>query len=306
VCSGVTPDPVAPAASLEYHVVDVFTDRAFAGNPLAVVLGADRLADGQLQALAREFHLSETAFPVGLGEGGADYRLRIFTPEVELPFAGHPSVGAAWLLARLGLVRPGRVVQRCGAGDLPLDVTPDGGPVELTGGAATASDPVDPGPLLAAVGLEPGDLDPSAPPRVCGTGIGFAVLPVRPEALGRCAPDLSRLAGFAHPWAATGVYVVAWDPAARAARARMFAGDVGVAEDAATGSAALALGVWLAASRLVAADGATAYRVAQGVEMGRSSHLACRVDVASARVTRARVAGAVVPVASGRIAIPAP
>ncbi len=107
-------------------MVDVFTDRAFAGNPLAVVLGADALADHQLQALAREFHLSETAFPVDPGGEGADYRLRIFTPSVELPFAGHPSVGTAWLMVHLGRLAPGRVVQRCGAGDLPLEVAVDG------------------------------------------------------------------------------------------------------------------------------------------------------------------------------------
>jgi trans-2,3-dihydro-3-hydroxyanthranilate isomerase len=81
------------AGLLEYVVVDVFTDVPFAGNPLAVVLGAEELDSAQLQALAREFHLSETAFPMDVGEH--EYRLRIFTPEVELPFAGHPSIGAA-------------------------------------------------------------------------------------------------------------------------------------------------------------------------------------------------------------------
>lgn len=303
--SGVTPLAEELALSLDYHVVDVFTDRAFAGNPLAVVLGADRLGDSQLQALAREFHLSETAFPVDRGLAGADYRLRIFTPSVELPFAGHPSVGAAWLLARLGWCRPGRMVQRCGAGDLPLEVGADRGMVELTGGVPTASEPVEPGPLLAAVGLGPGDLDPCAPPRVCGTGIGFAILPIRPESLARCWPNSSALGGFAYPVSeATGVYVVAWDPATSSARARMFAGDVGVAEDAATGSAALGLGVWLAASGLVPADGETAYQVVQGVEMGRPSRLACRVEAQGSRAVRVRVAGDVVLVASGRIAVP--
>ena len=89
---------------LEYDVVDVFTDTAFAGNPLAVVQGADGLETRQLQAIAREFHLSETAFPLDAGvdevAGGATYALRIFTPEAELPFAGHPSIGTAWLLAQ--------------------------------------------------------------------------------------------------------------------------------------------------------------------------------------------------------------
>src|SRR5687767_14016150 len=110
-------------AELDYHVVDVFTADAFAGNPLAVVLDADALSGEQLAALAMEFNLSETAFPMFSSvPSGADYRLRIFTPGSELPFAGHPSVGTAWLLASLQLVAYGRVVMSCGARLLPLTV----------------------------------------------------------------------------------------------------------------------------------------------------------------------------------------
>ena len=98
--------------------------------------------------MANEFQLSETTFPLrptsDEAARGVDYRLRIFTPVNELPFAGHPSVGTAWLMARLGRVSPGTVVQACGAGDLPLDVPADGGPVELTGGEPTWTDPIDP------------------------------------------------------------------------------------------------------------------------------------------------------------------
>ena len=181
----------------------------------------------------------------------------------------------------------------------------DGRSVELTESRPQRIGSGRPGTPAVGGGARPGDLDPAAPPRVCGTGIGFAILPVRPGALGRCSPNPSALAGFAPPVAeATGVYVVAWDPATASAQARMFAGDVGVAEDAATGSAALGLGVWLVAGGLVAADGETAYRVTQGVEMGRPSRLACRVEVQRSRAFRVRVAGAVVPVASGRVAIP--
>ena len=104
--------------TLPYHVLDVFTDRPFAGNPLAVVLDADDLSAGQMQAVAREFNLSETTFP--LPSDQADYRVRIFTPGQDLPFAGHPSVGTAWLLARLGRIRTGPVRQECGAGILPV------------------------------------------------------------------------------------------------------------------------------------------------------------------------------------------
>src|SRR5256885_12053017 len=93
---------------LRYEVVDVFTDRPFTGNPLAVVYGADALSGGQLQAIAREFHLSETVYVLPPTTDAATYRLRIFTPEAELPFAGHPSVGAAVTQLRAGLVKAGQ------------------------------------------------------------------------------------------------------------------------------------------------------------------------------------------------------
>src|SRR3954464_8904219 len=101
---------------LSYEVVDVFTDRAFAGNPLAVVLDADDLSTEQLQSIAREFNLSETSFPMKAEGEGADSRLRIFTPMQELPFAGHPSVGAADVMLRLGRGRAGRGVRPRGGG----------------------------------------------------------------------------------------------------------------------------------------------------------------------------------------------
>src|SRR3954453_8910098 len=98
-------------STLAYEIVDVFTDRPFAGNPLAVAYGPDALAYDQMHALASEFHLSEAVFI--LPSSAATYRARIFTPETELPFAGHPSVGAAVSYVRRGLAAPGRVVQEC-------------------------------------------------------------------------------------------------------------------------------------------------------------------------------------------------
>jgi trans-2,3-dihydro-3-hydroxyanthranilate isomerase len=287
---------------LPYHVVDVFAQEAFAGNPLAVVLDGDALSDDQMLRLADEFHLSETAFPLrptaDEAARGVDYRLRIFTPVNELPFAGHPSIGTAWLMARLGRVAAGTVVQACGAGDLPLDVATDGGPVELTGGEPTWTEPVDPSAALAAVGLDPGDLI-GPPPRSCSTGLGYVVLPVRADALARCEPDISRLRR-----SPTGIFVVAWDAATATARARMFAGDLGQPEDPATGSAATAFGAWLAVSGEVPADAETTYTIHQGVEMGRPSLLTCRVTVEGGRAVRARVSGSVQPVAEGRVTTP--
>src|SRR4051794_10024941 len=143
---------------LEYEVVDVFAPRAYAGNPLAVVFGADDLSTEQCQALAFEFHLSETSFLCAPTEPGADYRVRIFTPYAELPFAGHPSVGAAHTLVRTGRLTAGTVRQECGVGVLDLVVDEDG--ATLTGGRPTLA--AAPAPQAPAPALGP---SPSHPPR---------------------------------------------------------------------------------------------------------------------------------------------
>src|SRR3954464_6117169 len=173
-------------SSVAYEIVDVFTDRPFAGNPLAVVFGADALAGDQMQTLAREFNLSETVFV--LPSDTATYRARIFTPETELPFAGHPSVGAAVTFVRRGLAAPGKLTQECGAGLLPIEVT-EAGSATLTGGAPTLGPPVDPAPLLGLVGLGADDLTPSAGPRSAGCGLEFVYLPVWRSALARAWAD---------------------------------------------------------------------------------------------------------------------
>ena len=284
------------AGALDYEVVDVFTGTPFTGNPLAVVLDADDLSTPALQAIADEFHLSETAFPMEPEPGG--YRLRIFTPEVELPFAGHPSVGAAWVLRSLGRLRTGPVVQSCGAGQLPLDVADDA--VALTGGAPSYGPVLDAAPLLAGCGLDEQDL--AGPARTASCGLGFTYLPVRAEALARVEVDVAALKRLQLGGGATfgGLSVYAWD--GTAARCRVFAFEAGVAEDPATGSAALGLGVHLVASGQLPDGGA--YDVVQGVEMGRPSHLSCTVTVSGGEPVSATVRGTVVPVATGRLRRP--
>ena len=295
----------ALSASLPYVVIDVFTDQPFSGNPLAVVLDAEGCSTEQMQQIAGEFNLSETAFPMRPTDAerseGADYRLRIFTPDVELPFAGHPSVGSAWWLAQIGRIEPGIVHQRCGAGLLPIEV--DERSAKLTGGAASVSDPIAPGPALAAVGLNDSDLV-DRDVQIASAGLGYAIVFVTPESIARCQPDISVLReSFSYPSPATGVYVVAWDRVARHARARMFAGDIGTPEDPATGSAALALGALLVA-RGECAEGVTTFTVDQGVDMGRPSRLEITCDVASGSAKSLQVSGSAVLIAEGRIAVP--
>ncbi|MCW2600508.1 MAG: phenazine biosynthesis protein PhzF family [Frankiales bacterium] len=279
--------------TLAYEVVDVFTDKAFAGNPLAVVLDGDDLSTAQMQAIASEFNLSETAFPYAAPEG-ATYGLRIFTPRTELPFAGHPSVGSASVLHRLGRIEAGANVQACGAGLLPVVVGQDA--VTLSGGPPSYGDPLDATPLLDALGLSADDLVGPAP-RFAGVGIDFAYVLVRPEALGRVSLDGPKVAAIGR----SGISLLSWDGAV--ARSRVFPGGVGVGEDPATGSAALGFGVYLAASGLLQ-DGTHDYVIEQGYEMGRPSTLSCRVEVQGGRAVRTTVSGGVVPIARGEIRAP--
>ncbi len=293
-------------AQLDYDVVDVFTDTPFTGNALAVVLGAGHLPTGALQALAREFNLSETVFATlaSKGAGGEDYAVRIFTPSTELPFAGHPSVGAAWALARRGLVSGTSLRQRCAAGLVTLELG-DGStdPVWLTGTAPRLGADVDPTAWLEGVGLAPADLV-GLPALVAGAGLDFGYLVVRPDAVARARPDLRSLGSLQtqHPGLG-GVVVVGWQQGA--AHVRVFADDIGVVEDPATGSAALGLSVVLVAHGLLAAEGPSAYTVRQGAELGRPSTLHCRVEARAGRAVRCQVGGHVVAVASGRIRVPA-
>jgi len=279
--------------TLPYHVLDVFTHRPYAGNPLAVVLDGDDLSTESMQAIAREFNLSETTFPTSSDR--ADYAVRIFTPGTELPFAGHPSVGTAWLLARLGRIPAGEVRQDCAAGVLPVAVTGSG--ATLTGGAPTVSDPLDAEPLLHSVGLEAGSLAGIAPPRTAGTGLEWTYLAVEADAVGRAAPDWI---GLARSVPSTGLAVFSWTDGVAHLRAMTTEGF----EDPATGSAALGFGVYLAASGLVR-DGTTEYRIHQGAEIGRPSTLYGTVTTEGGTVSAVTVRGGVVPVATGEITPPA-
>jgi trans-2,3-dihydro-3-hydroxyanthranilate isomerase len=276
---------------LRYEIVDVFTDQPFAGNPLAVVFGADGLRTGQMQALATEFNYSETVFVLPPSTDAATYRLRIFTPGKELPFAGHPSVGAAVVQLRAGLIKAGDVVQECGAGLLPVTVD-ERGHATLTGGAPTLGPELAGGPLATSVGLAETDLIGPAPRRA-GCGLEFEYVLVGRDALPRAtAPGQGD------------VDVVAWDPSTHSAYSRVFVPEVGVSEDPATGSAALGLGVYLVGVGLLPADGESSYTVHQGYEMGRPSLLSCTVTAAGGAVTRATVTGQVVAIASGEIEVP--
>lgn len=276
----------------------MFAPRAFAGNPLAVVFDADDLTTEQCQALAFEFHLSETSFICAPTEAGADYRVRIFTPFAELPFAGHPSVGAAHTLVRTGRLAAGTLHQECGAGVLALVVDDDG--ATLSGARPTLEDGPDPGALAKALGVGPADVV-GLPADVAGCGLPWTFLAVRREVVDEARPDLAALAGLG---VGEGVVVCAWDAGTATSYARAFADDLAWGEDPGTGSAALAAGVWLVETGLLPPDGTSTYTVRQGEKLGRPSVLSCSVTAFEGRAISATVRGAVVPIASGRIRVP--
>jgi trans-2,3-dihydro-3-hydroxyanthranilate isomerase len=289
---------VSSPDELDYEVVDVFAPRAFAGNPLAVVFDADALTTEQCQALAFEFHLSETSFLCAPTVPGADYRVRIFTPFAELPFAGHPSVGAAHTLVRTGRLAAGTVRQECGVGVLDLAVDDDG--AQLSGGRPTLEDGPATEELARAVGLSAADVT-GLPAHVAGCGLPFAYLSVRPETVDRAVPDQQALDALG---VGEGVSVFSWDAETSTAYARVFAGDLRWGEDPATGSAALGTGVWLVESGLVAGDRTSSYVIRQGEKLGRPSVLSCTVTASGGKAVGATVQGAVVPIARGRIRVP--
>ncbi|MBM4439970.1 MAG: PhzF family phenazine biosynthesis protein [Candidatus Rokubacteria bacterium] len=298
---------------LRFVHVDVFAERALAGNPLAVFFDADGLDGATMQAIARELNLSETVFLLTPRRPDCAARIRIFTPGRELPFAGHPTIGTAWVLSREGLVPPGdrfTIEEEIG----PVEVSVEGDPrapgfIWMKHRDATFEPPVrDRDGVAAALGLKPDDLLGSVPIEVGSTGNPFLYVPLRDAAtVDRAGLDPRRLDEAAPAVAAAGLglYVLAPHGAGRL-YTRMFAPAHGVAEDPATGSAAGALGAYAVRHGLVEARGESRLVAEQGTKMGHQSflHIALLADAAGVRDLR--VGGAVVPLIDGRLRLPLP
>jgi trans-2,3-dihydro-3-hydroxyanthranilate isomerase len=295
-----------------YFTCDVFTDTRFGGNQLAVLPEAQGLSAEQMQRIAREFNYSESTFVLP-PEKGHDRRVRIFTPPAEVPFAGHPNIGTAFVLASMGafgpLDEPRTVVFEEDAGLVPVAIHKgDWGrirceltaPQRLSMGAAV---PVS--SLAAALGLEPGDVVTTAhEPVVASVGLPFIIAELRD----RGALERARLGvAGAEQLLADGaevpdvhVYVRSRDDFD--IRARMFSPLDGIPEDPATGSANCAL-AGLLAHLDGARDGAFDWRIAQGVEMGRPSVLEARAEKKDGAVVNVWIGGESVMVAEGQIEV---
>ena len=258
----------------EFVTVDVFTDRPFGGNPLAVFPDARGLTEAEMQALAAEFGYSETTFVLPPRDPAHTARVRIFTPKAELPFAGHPNVGTGFVLADRGRERDGVMLFEEGAGLVEARVARDSVgegmrvtiavPRPLMLGAT-----LPPAAIAACAGIAESEVVTDAHrPLIASMGLPFVIAEVAPEALTRARPAAPAFARLSEVPREVGLHIYARD--GDCLRARMFAPLAGIDEDPATGSANVALaGLLLSLGDAPAAQ----YDIVQGVEMGRPSLL---------------------------------
>jgi len=304
--------------------VDVFTAKPFGGNPLAVFPEAEGLTTEEMQCLAREMNLSETTFVLPPQSPDADFKVRIFTPVAELPFAGHPVVGTHWVLAHMGRVDLREPVTQVrfdlGVGVLPADLHVTGGRVErvvmtqdrptfhavledVTDGSTELTKI-----LAAGLGLAPEAItETGLPVQVVSTGLPQMMVPVRSLAeVQALHPGRLNISALDRACRAVGaeqcvmVFTLETERSEAMVHVRMFAPLLGVPEDPATGSANGALGAYLVHHRAVPVTELTVHIVSeQGAEMGRPSTLYVEVDLSGDEPVAVRVGGQVAPVAEG-------
>jgi trans-2,3-dihydro-3-hydroxyanthranilate isomerase len=252
--------------------VDVFTRTRLGGNPLAVFIDPPRLEASEFQAWAREMNLSETIF---VWPAATDrYEARIFTPAAELGFAGHPTLGAAHVLRRMGAISGDRATQVTPAGEAVVTYAEDGS-VWFSPPAAILGDVIDPAAVGAALGIPTLWISPELPPQAASVGVGHLVVQVQPGHVGSVRPNLARLSDLLEENRLTGLMLWTFAGPGRL-HARVFAPGASVPEDPATGSAAAALGVIL--TQAAGVTDATRYTIWQGAEILRPSEITLVVN----------------------------
>ena len=296
---------MAGSRRFRFVQLDVFASRPFAGNPLAVFLDGRGLSDDEMQNLAREMNLSETTFilprdPAIERERGT--RVRIFTVQEELPFAGHPTLGTAFALR--GSTTAPEIVLDLNAGRIPVRFEKSSG--EPAFGEMTQLDPKfgpqhDREAVARAAGLPESDLDPSLPIETVSTGVPFTIVPLRGlEAMARLHVDLAGSAEYLDRTGGKFFYFVSRetsDPAARLHARMMFYNG----EDPATGSAAGCAAAWMVAHAVANADERAL--IEQGVEMRRPSQIFVRASRQDNRVVNVRVGGNAVEILRGEVSL---
>ncbi len=302
--------------SLKFYQADVFTGQPFGGNPVAVFPDAQGLTHVQLQQIAREMNLSETVFVLPPTDPAAVVRVRIFTPTQEIPFAGHPVLGAFFILAELGIISAKepvtRFMQECAIGLFPVELHTEDGLVELV--VMTQPKPEFLGPvedtedlykIASALGLAKYTIaDAKWPIEVVSTGLPVLIVPVRSlTAVRSIRPDSSAIIDLCRRFGANGIMVfttVTVEPSATV-HARMFAPSIGILEDPATGSASGALGAYLVQNGVVDVAPTTEVIVEQGYEIERPSQILVRVESDDDIIQAVKVGGQCVTVVEGTL-----
>jgi trans-2,3-dihydro-3-hydroxyanthranilate isomerase len=297
---------------LQFQTVDVFTADQFSGNPLAVVLNAEGLSTEQMQAVAAEFNLAETTFVLPPKDAAHTAEVRIFTPRYEMPFAGHPNVGTAFVLARAGVsydraINGDRVVFEEKAGLVPITLLKDG--VTIVGSRLASPQPLNvgekvPAELVAsACGVSLDDIETkNHHPCIASCGAAFILAELKSrDALAKASArtDVFIREVSKQPVTSILIYTQVDEPNIDI-RARMFAPHHGIPEDPATGSANVAL-IGLLAKLRPEPDLQLSKTIAQGVEMGRPSLLYAEAEKSGGAVTATFIGGRCVPVMSGTI-----
>jgi trans-2,3-dihydro-3-hydroxyanthranilate isomerase len=298
---------------LRYVTVDVFTDRIFGGNPLAVVLDAQGLSATQMQAIAAEFNYAETTFVLPPRAPDHSAHVRIFTPRTEVPFAGHPNVGTAVVFARQREGQGGspldRLVFEEAAGLVPIRLIRERDTV--VGAEFTAPESLTLGPhvsvadIAECLSLTAADISlASHPPQVLSVGLPFLVAEITTRgALRRAKPDALTHERVLPPIGTDAIYAYCPGATPQELHARMFSPLDGIVEDPATGSAAAAT-ISLLATLRPDSDGQISWRIEQGFEMGRRSLISGRTEKRNRAVTAVHIGGFAVQVMSGLFDLP--
>jgi trans-2,3-dihydro-3-hydroxyanthranilate isomerase len=301
---------------LRYHLVDVFTDRAFGGNPLAVFTNGRGVSSEKMQAIAKEFNLSETTFVLPADDPRHHWRVRIFTPGSELPMAGHPTIGTTFVLAREHLIprdsEETTITLEEGVGPVPVRV-------EFKGGEPAYAEMTQPlpafGPTLEdraraaeMLSLEEDDIDADLPLEVVSCGVPFLFVPLRTlDAARRARPRaelMERVAASIGIPPEVFIFSLETEGPDSTVHSRMFAPGLGITEDPATGGASGPLGCYLVRHRLVPCEGAADILSEQGLEMGRPSYIKIRIEGGPDRIEAVRVGGQCHFVGEGFIEVP--
>jgi len=295
---------------LHYQLVDVFTQQRFGGNQLAVFADAEGIDPALMQTLARELNLSETVFVLPPDDPAHDFRLRIFTPAYELPLAGHPTVGAAFVLQHLGKIASNSsIIFEKGVGPIPVTVESTAAgviawmqqPNPQMGSIYTVR-----ATIAAMLSLDESDFVAELPVQAVSAGVSFLYVPVKSlEAMGRINVRLDLWEKHLQNWEAPHIFAFSTETEAEDAtvHSRMFAPDMGISEDPATGAASGPLGTYLVEHGIVPIHEAEQIISEQGIEMGRPSRIQIRVTAHEGAINAVFVGGYSQFIGSGHILV---